>query len=174
MDNNDIEIFVPSSSAQDENFVPLEYSIGEVCKCYYNDIKKSNHGKISQTILKCQSYGKVVERNKSEKREYTVEIFEPVDDNKTRHVPGCCLRKAKVLPFGFDEAIKNIGRTVRSKDGNDIMMIVSASRDGDNIRINDIPSEILLKDFEFVDNGSPCGKIVTLKADEAFGGNTKS
>ena len=175
MDNaNDIDVFVPSQYTQDENFTPLEYSVGEICKCYYNDINKYAHGKVSQSILKCQSYGKVVERNKSDKREYTVELFDSVDDNKIRRVPGCCLRKVKLLPFGFEEASRNIGRVARSKDGNERMMIVSVSKDGSNVRINDIPVEVMLKDFEFVDNGSPCGNIVMLKADEAFGGASKA
>lgn len=175
MDNtNDIDVFVPSQYTQDENFTPLEYSVDEICKCYYNDVKKSAHGKVSQSILKCQSYGKVVERNQSDKREYTVELFDPIDDERIRRVPGCCLRKVKVLPFGLEDASKNIGRVVRSKDGNERMMIVSVSKDGSNVRINDIPVEVMFKDFEFVDNGSPCGKIVMLKADEAFGGASKA
>jgi hypothetical protein len=168
--NSEIDVFVPQQSTQDESFTPLEYSVGEICKCYYNDVKKSGHGKISQSILKCQSFGKVVERNQSDKREYTVELFDPIDDDKIRRVPGCCLRKVKVIPFGFEDATRNIGRVVRSKDGDERMMIVTVSKDGSSVRVNDIDAEDLLGDFEFVDNGSPCGKIVMLKADEAFGG----
>ena len=169
MNDSENDVFVPTQCTQDDNFTPLEYSVDEICNCYYNDVKKSLHGKVSQTIQKCQSFCRVVGRDRSDKREYTVELFDPVDDNRIRHVPGCCLRKAKVVPLSFDDAVRSIGEVVRSKDGKEYMMIVGVSKDGGAVRINDIPSSDMLREFEFVGSGAPCGKIVMLKADEAFG-----
>lgn len=168
MNDEQNDIFVPGESGT--VFTPLEYSIGEICKCYYNDIRKNGvNAKVTQSLLKCQSFAKVIERHPGDKREYLVKLFDPFGEEDTKRVPGCCLRKVKVLPFESSDAVEHIGKKVRSKDGKDIMMLVSVSIDGDKVRINDIPADVLLKDFEFVDTGAPCGKIVMLKADEAFG-----
>lgn len=152
----------------DEKIQPLEYSVGEICNCYYNEVGRPQSGNVSQSILKCHSFCKVLERNSDDRKEYLVRLFNPVGDESNRRVPGCCLRKTKVLPYTFFEACRNIGKIAVSKDGDDAMMLVSVSKDGDNVRINDIPSKTLMEDFTF-ENGSPCGTIVMLKADEAFG-----
>lgn len=164
-DDNSTDVFTPT---------PLEYSVGEVCKCYYNVIKRPAGHKVSQLIQKCQSFGRVIEKNPSDKKEYLVELFDPVDEEKTKRVPGCCLRKVKVVPFTMDEAAKNIGRTVKSNDGEVVMMLFAVCNDEGRVQVNDVDTDELLRDFTFCDNGAPCGNIVVLKADEAFAHNEDS
>lgn len=151
----------------------LEYSVGEICKCYYNDmgVIDENGGRVIQMNRKCQGYCRVIERNPGNFHEYTVEVYEPVG-GKVKRLPGCCLRKVKILPYTKADAVNIIGRVVRSKSRDEYMQIVTVSDNGeDGIRVNDIDVNDLLEYYEHVaPDGYPCGKIVMLKADEAFGG----
>ena len=160
----------------------LEYSVGEICKCFYNDVIKYRcdcknsvikHGcdcKIIQTSHKCQGDCRVIEKNKTESGDiYTVEIFDPVSDS-VKKLPGCCLRKAKLVPYSKEDAINLIGQIVCTKERDEYMQIVAVSSSDEGVRINDIDVDTILEDFIFPENGAPCAKIVMLKADEAFGG----
>ena len=170
-DNNEIETFVPHSVEQCEMPSPLQYEVGEVCKCYYNKIEKPvSCDKVTQSIQKCQSFGRVIAKSgDGHKAEYRVKLFDPIDDVDVRNLPGCCLRKVKVVPYTFAEANKQIGRIVRSTDGSERMMVIAVYHEGNSVCMNDISVEEMMKDYEFIDNGAPCGSIVMLKADEAFG-----
>ena len=171
MENSEIEevdIFADGKTVQPPQ--PLEYSVGEICKCFYNSVTKHGYECAAvQTTSKCQGYCRVVEKNEKEHREYTVEVFNPVGD-RIKRLPGCCLRKTKLIPYTKEEAIRRIGSIVCSKDKTEYMQIVSVSIDGKNVRINDLTAKELLEDFVDAETGAPCGRIVMLKADEAFGG----
>lgn len=155
---------------------PLEYSVGEICKCFYNEAEKNEHspqGSIVQTSYKCQGYCRVLDvisKDGDERNSYRVEVFDPIGE-RIKVLPGCCLRKTKIVPFTKDEAIRHIGAIIHinSKAKEEYMMIVSVSEYDGIVRINDINAKVIAEDFVFASNGHPCAKIVTLKADEAFG-----
>lgn len=146
----------------------LEYSVGEVCKCFYNHITRGERDDaISQTTCKCQGFCRVIDRDPSDRREYTVEVFEPVGE-RIKRLPGCCLRKVKLLPYSASDAVGEIGKILRSVDGKEHMLVVAVSENAGEVLVNDIEASVLLKEFVHKDDGSPCGRIVMLKADEAF------
>ena len=164
-------ITIGGSDADKTTIQPLEYSVGEICKCFYNEAEKNEHTYMSivQTSYKCQGYCRILEKNVEEyKITYTVEVFEPVGE-RIKKLPGCCLRKTKVVPFTKEEAVKLIGTTINSKSKEEYMMIVAVSEYDGIVRINDIKADAIANDFVFTSNGQPCGRIVMLKADEAFG-----
>lgn len=152
----------------------VEYSVGEICKCYYNIVSKFDlNSIITQTQSKCQGYCKVLEKHPDSQREYTVEVLQPVGD-KIKRLPGCCLRKVKFEPYGLKEAIDLIGSVVKTKDGLEYMEIVTVCEDGGNVRINDIDAKVFMNEYVHITSGYPCGKIVMMKADEIFGDGNRT
>ena len=153
--------------ANDAPKSPLEYEVGETCKCYFSEIIKNRYARISQQINKCQSFGKVIAKNPENEKCYTVQLFDA--EHTVKKLPGRCLRKVKVEPFGIADAKELIGKTVESsKEGKVVMMVVSVAEDHGVTLINELESEELLEEFVFSETGAPCGRIVMLKADEAF------
>lgn len=149
---------------------PLQYSVGEVCKCYYTEIRKNYTDDIAQQINKCQSYCRVISKNIDDQKEYSVMLFNGLQTIKK--LPGCCLRKVRLIPYTYKEACEKIGEILESNDSTNkgcVSMMVSVVEDGDgtnDVEVNNFSVKELAESFHYRYNDAPFCNIQMLHADE--------
>lgn len=149
---------------------PLQYSVGEVCKCYFTEIHKNYTEDISQQINKCQSYCRVVEKNPEDTKEYSVMLFNGLKTIKK--LPGCCLRKVRLVPYTYKEACEKIGDIIESNDNSEdpsvsmMVSIVENGTEGEDVEVNNFSVKELAETFHYRYNDAPFCNIKMLHADE--------
>lgn len=70
--------------------------------------------------------------------------------------------ESKYVPFDFSDAEKLIGRSIKSKTSNNIVLITAVNKENIVRGCKYITYDVLLNDYTFLD-GSKCGKIKNLK-----------
>ncbi len=72
----------------------------------------------------------------------------------------CEEEETKYRPFTFEEAKTQIGNVIVHKERKEVRILISCREDRNGVFFGDISSEILLRDWIFEEDGSPCGTEV--------------